>query len=367
MVEQLTSQPVTSYNISQEKRHTTADGGRVAITRTPFGQPIEIWVCDMRNYKVAKAAVGIPQGCNAPKNAVYYRQDGDPLGRMMRLDLTDLSSREMFRLPGGLAPATGAISFDEQWYIGGPIHVKDNIFSLCKAHIPTGKVETLCEIQDMSNPHLQFEPMGGTLSIVQINRTGPANAHPSYPNVPGRIGSTLSVVDVVTGQLTPLPAGRPHTPLISGHECWVGATGEIIFSAAQYNVSPSSFVTYGKPPEAEKGMPLAAIWGVRPGDAKARVVAQGKLFNHIGASDDGRFFIGDDHVTGAIYIGSMTTGRYLRLCESHTRQGQCQYSHVHPYLTPDNRHVVFNSIVTGIGQVYAARVPDGFLESVLAL
>jgi hypothetical protein len=367
VVEQLTSEPVTSNNISQEKRHTSADGNRVAIVRMPFGQPTEIWVCDLRTLKLWRAAVGVPQGGNAPKSCVYYRNGEDDQGRMMRLDMNDFSTREMFRLPDGVRPPTGAISFDEEWFVGGPFHVKDDIYSLVKVHIPTGKAETLCEVRDMSNPHLQFEPMGGTRTIVQVNRVGTVDrvTGKEYPG--SRVGSMLCVADVVTGEVTPLPTGRPYTPMISGHECWVADTGEIIFSAAQYKVSKSSFVTYGVPPESEKEMPVAAIWGIKPGDKAARVVAQGLLWNHIGASDDGRFYIGDDHIAGAIYIGSMKTGKHLRLCESRTRQGQCQYSHVHPYMTPDNKHVIFNSIQTGVGQVYAATVPEGFLEKVLAL
>jgi len=30
-------------------------------------------------------------------------------------------------------------------------------------------------------------------------------------------------------------------------------------------------------------------------------------------------------------------------------------------MTPDNKFVIFNSIVTGVPQVYAARIPEGFL------
>jgi hypothetical protein len=40
---------------------------------------------------------------------------------------------------------------------------------------------------------------------------------------------------------------------------------------------------------------------------------------------------------------------------------------VHAYLTPDNRYVVFNSTQTGSAQVMAARLPEGFLDRVLAL
>ncbi|MGY8656858.1 MAG: hypothetical protein ACKVJX_24880, partial [Verrucomicrobiia bacterium] len=63
-----------------------------------------------------------------------------------------------------------------------------------------------------------------------------------------------------------------------------------------------------------------------------------------------------------IHIGGVETGRVLKLCDSRTRQGRPQYTHAHPYLTPDNRHVIFNSNVTGVAQVYAATVPAAFLD-----
>ena len=88
---------------------------------------------------------------------------------------------------------------------------------------------------------------------------------------------------------------------------------------------------------------------------------------HLALSDDGRYFIVDNHRTQTISIGSVETGRFLKLCDSRTRQGKPQYTHAHPYLTPDNRHVIFNSNVTGVTQVYAATVPDPFLEQLAPL
>src|SRR5690606_33020575 len=112
------------------------------------------------------------------------------------------------------------------------------------------------------------------------------------------------LVDIQSGQVQALPVGRPHTPRISGHECWVGATGSLLFTAGQYAVSPCAHVTLCDPPENESHWPLTAIYAVKAGDTAPRVVATGLLFNHIAASDDGRFFIADDHPLGRIYIGS---------------------------------------------------------------
>ena len=40
-----------------------------------------------------------------------------------------------------------------------------------------------------------------------------------------------------------------------------------------------------------------------------------------------------------------------------------QWSHTHPYLTADNRWLIFNSTRSGHAQVYGARVPKEFLRS----
>ena len=116
-----------------------------------------------------------------------------------------------------------------------------------------------------------------------------------------------------------------------------------------------------KSPVTDRG-----VYSIAPVDDKAESISLGQPFNHLAVSDDGRFFIVDDHRTREIFVGSLATGRFEKLCESRTRQGRPQTSHAHPYMTPDNRHVIFNSNVTGVAQVYAARIPDGFLEKLTA-
>jgi 6-phosphogluconolactonase (cycloisomerase 2 family) len=109
------------------------------------------------------------------------------------------------------------------------------------------------------------------------------------------------------------------------------------------------------------------VYRLTPGEARPVQIVSGQPFNHLAVSDDGRFFIVDDYRTQTIHIGSVETGRFLKLCDSRTRQGKPQYTHAHPYLTPDNRHVIFNSNVTGVTQVYAATVSDEFLDKLAPL
>ena len=109
------------------------------------------------------------------------------------------------------------------------------------------------------------------------------------------------------------------------------------------------------------------VYRLTPGEAKCVQIVSGQPFNHLAVSDDGRFFIVDDYRTQTIHIGNAETGQFLKLCDSRTRQGKPQYTHAQPYLTPDKRHVIFNSNVTGVTQVYAATVPAAFLDKLVPL
>jgi len=64
-----------------------------------------------------------------------------------------------------------------------------------------------------------------------------------------------------------------------------------------------------------------------------------------------------------IMLGSMRTGRTCRLCDTGTVTGRADFTHAHPYLTGDGRWVIFNSVRTGVPQIYAASVPEGLLDS----
>lgn len=365
-VEQLTSEPVTSTNIYPEQRFTSADGKRIALARYPFSLPPEVWVCDLGNFRLVRVAHGIPISGNPERDAVYFTAGPADDAKLMKVHLHDLTVTELFRFRGP-APTNMAVAPDERCVIFGPFDEGDGMYRLDRADLRTGARVEFCRIQDMFNPHLQFNPDDGRQVVVQINRGGKRNLAKNESRLVGPLGATFSLLDADTGHVTPLPIGRPHTLGISGHECWVGKTGALLFTAGRFKVSTSAFVTLRDATPEDAGKPPTAIYAVRPGDAQARVVADDLLYNHIAASDDGRFFIADDHATGIIHVGSIATGKHLPLCHSHTRQGTCQYSHVHAYMTPDLNYVIFNSIVTGVAQVYAARVPEGFLQQVEAL
>ncbi|MCK5843724.1 MAG: hypothetical protein KAG97_03385 [Victivallales bacterium] len=362
VVDQLTSEPVSSTNIYCEQRFASADGARIAISRTPFGGPLEIWVCDLRSTRLCRAVAGEPLGATHSKNAVYYTAVVDGSARLMCLNIAELTMRELYDFGDAPLPKAGAVSPDQRYFVGGPFEVGKNIYALRRIDLRTGESSLFCENRDMFNPHLQFSPSGAKF-VIQINRGGQPFTTGKNVSLTGPKGATLAIGDVITGEVAPLPAGKPDTPPISGHEAWIGDSGRLMFSAAFYTMTRSAFVTLKSSEKIAGKETSPAIYSVAPGDAESKVVATGLLFNHLAVSDDGRFFIADDHATGRIHIGRVETGNYRGLCDSLTRQGTCQYSHVHPYMTPDQKYVIFNSIATGCAQVYAASIPDGFLKS----
>ena len=348
-VVQLTSQPVISSNIYCEQRYASVDGSRIAISRHPFGHPAEIWVCDLNTLRVGRIGEGKAIGANPARNAVYFIATGPDGDRLMRLDLARLETICLHAFGQQPAPRVAAVSPGEDWFVGGPCPVAENRYSLQKVDLASGLVQTLCEIEDIVNPHLQFDPSRDGRLLVQINRGAGAWTPSNAEKRVGTLGATLGVVEVETGILELLPVGRPLTPLISGHECWAGTSGRLVFTTV--------------PNATESQIHESGVYSMTPGDVAAHTVVSGQPFNHIAASDDGRFFIADDYYSQRIFVGSLEGGTCRALCDSHTRQGAPQYSHAHPYLTPDNRHVVFNSNQSGIPQVYAASVPPDFLQS----
>jgi hypothetical protein len=347
---QLTSQPVISMNVHMEQRFASADGRRIAIERQPFGRPPELWVGDLNTSRLYRIDEGKAVTASFSSNAIYYLTPS-PQARLRRLNLADLSASEIMAIPDNPAPRKFAISADERWLVVGPFVARDNLFRLDLIELPNGKRTKLCELADISNPHPQFDPGNPGRLLVQINRGSKYSSTAGLTRLSGPLGATLCLVAVPSGEVTSLPVGRPATSAISGHSTWAGRSGRLVFTTA--------------PGVHESLLPGTGVYRLTPGAAEPVQIVSGQPFNHLAVSDDGRFFIVDDYRTQTIHIGSVKTGRVLKLCDSRTRQGRPQYTHAHPYLTPDNRHVIFNSNVTGVAQVYAATVPAAFLDKLV--
>ncbi|RLE78180.1 MAG: hypothetical protein DRJ56_00725 [Thermoprotei archaeon] len=350
---QLTSSPVISDCIYGEQPPCTPDGVRIAFLRyLHSGDPNrELWVCDLEAMRVAR--VGGPVlsvGCRAYSGFVYYETVKRGRRVLVELSLETLEAEEVFDTSGlPRFMVLGTVSPDGRYYVG-MARLGLRRYALIRLDLRGGEWRVIHERPDLINPHPQFEPGRGLDVLVQWNRGGLLDEAGNIVRLVGEEGATLYVIDRDGGSMRQLPVGRPYTAPITGHECWVGRTGEVV-------------LTIGLPwrEAVERGNVLA----VRPGEASARVVSKGPPVCHISASRDGRFFIGDELSSPGkpIVVGSMRTGRRAVLCRTMTSAGSAQYTHPHPYMTADNGWVIFNSDRTGVPQLYAASVPDRFLES----
>ena len=104
-----------------------------------------------------------------------------------------------------------------------------------------------------------------------------------------------------------------------------------------------------------------------------QIEAPEHLFNHIASSRDGRYAVTEaipPHVGVwgpiSIVVVNIETGKHRTLvadCGSKCCGGGSAWRQPLPYMTSDNRHVVYSADPDGILNVYAARIPNGFLES----
>ena len=159
----------------------------------------------------------------------------------------------------------------------------------------------------------------------------------------GRVGS---LTQAIGGTERRFPADQPYSLRPTGHEAWIGDTSRIFFSTA------SNSTTKGN------------VWSGKVGDERPKLVHEGKNFGHVSVSRDGKYWIGDNGEKGIpVYIGSFATGRCKRACFSRTEYDGKQWSHAHPYVTADNKWLIFTARRDGHPQAYGAKLKDGWLET----
>jgi hypothetical protein len=345
---QITSSSLISHNIYCEERYTSADGRYLTFLRSALGQAQEeLWLHETKTAMVARLSgpvYGYPAS-NIYSDALYYVRAGDSSQRVLvRVDLKNLEQEEVFDL--AVCPPTrypvATVSRDDRYYVG-KFHMGNDRWGLYRIDLQRGGWEVFHEKKGICNPHQQFEPARSEDILVQWNRGSHVDDEENVIKWGSDEGTTLYVIDRDGNNFRQLPIGTPWTARPTGHECWVGDTGQVLLT------------THG----ANRGELHLAT----PGAEKSRVLWTGVAFDHISVSADGRFWVTDDLDNGLIYVGCLETGRMLPLCDAGVSFGHPQYSHPHAYMTPDNKRVIFNSDRTNLCQVWCADVPPGFLEA----
>ena len=281
----------------------------------------------------------------------YLKQAGDDFD-LVRADLGEGTPERVYRLKDGLRiRSLGTVSPDGRYYAGGAKTDPGwKMFDVALVDLQKGEQRILDRDPYILNPHPQFDPGETKQLMIQHNRGGVFSPEGKLERLVGPQGATLYLLSVPDGTRTELRVGKPHTTPVTGHEAWVGTTGEILLT-----------VSAGGDYAPEKGNLL----GVRAGQ-DPRVVTKGYRFNHVGVSRCGRLFCCDDwQGTTTVVIGSVRTGKSAVVCESMASRKRGQNTHPHAYLTPDLKWVIFNSDRSGFPHVHAASVPDGMIEELL--
>jgi hypothetical protein len=342
-IRQLTNSTLVSWGVYCEQIYASTDGRRIAFLRRTAEEPVsmELWVADLESHRVARVgpAAQVLIASTPLMDSVYYvRPEGDAGRVLVRLNLQTLELDDVYAFTDCPVPRTPGVSTDERWFVSSS-RLHDNVFGLYRVDLRRSRWELFHEEKDISNTHVQFEPSEGRELLIQQNRGCVLDAEGRTLKLVGEEGAALYVLDIDGRNQRYLPLGNSHTGAVDGHQCWIGRTKRVLAVVEEDAVTGNQCV-------------------VTPGDPVARRTMPGFSFIHVCASADGRFVAADHGGQRYVYLGSLQTGRVLHLCEAPCSRSGGHETWEEPYITPGNRHVIFNSERTGHAELYAATVPD---------
>jgi len=359
-VHQLTSSSLISNNVYGEQPYTSPDGKRIAVLRRydwTLDVGAALLVADLEFLKLTVIEpLGRVEGVtnSAWTEWIYYWTREGNACELWRVSLLTLEKEKLHEC-GADHPAIGirsTVSPDFRW-IAGTVRNADGTHSLARFDVKRGKWETIYESADPLS-HVQYNPDTGAELVCQVNR-GWRMANGRWTKIEyDSVG--LIVLDADGGRCREIPMGLPLTRGGTGHECFIPGTGRVLF-------------TTRADPERKSELGETTLFVAAPGeDRPTPVPAPGYVFNHVSASRCGTYFVADSYHDGPpgpvpLIVGNLKTGRLRALVETGASCGGAQYTHPHPYFTADNRHAIYNSDATGVGQVYEATVYEDFLES----
>lgn len=356
---QVTSVPAISTVIYHEQPFCSADGRRIAIFRSNDVRrwiPGELMVYDIETYRTASLLPGSGgQGYVATSawSGVLFASAVTEGGnrQLWRIDLNSLGIEPLSPNIPALSTVCGSLRVGlSSDFIAEQQPDGRRMRGIFSHNLSSGEKSLVYESYDIGNPHLQFRLNTSSRILVQENRGWIYNQLGQYgPGSKSTVGLISIAADGTDRKV--FPVGGEHTPRTTGHECWIGDSDHVLISLAE---------PYYDGERRGTVLELSHDWD------KPRVIFDTPyVWNHVSASRCGRYFVADcyDLPGTPLIVGHIASGKTAHLCDSKTDGGGGQHSHAHPYLTSDNKWVVFNSTRTGLAQVYLASVPDGLLEN----
>jgi hypothetical protein len=373
-VKQLTSAALISNNIYGESPVNSADGSRILVGRCAdfcFDTVGSLMLIDLNRLTIVK--IDDMRGVRAVSTsswndfAYYWNLENE----LVQFNMMTLEKQVVFKAETAdeVVPFHCAISPDQRYMLAKKKRLTgpgSPTFQILRYDLLKGGIKVIYEDQEICNPHLQFNPVTGNEILVQNNRGTKMNAAGEFIYANTKEGTTLFQIDKDGANKTYLPAGPPHTPDITGHECYIADTGKALFST-HWNKKNFSF---------EGEFKNTNLFTAAPGDASPTPYeCPEHRFNHVSVSKCGTYFVADSHGDEGFFkngklqppmlvVGNLNTGKYdVLLKDSMSYGGGNQCAHTHPYITADNKHVIFNANPGyGTPQVFAVTIPEQFLS-----
>lgn len=361
-ITRLTSAVCINNNVYCEQPYCSKDGNRITVLRRrgwDLDPESALIVSDLRTLGSMLIEKSIDEDpCTAAWSGfLYYLRHGTELVRFCLDTLEKEIVISSINLPEDFGLAS--VSPDHRYCIGQTMLPGPTI-GIVRIDLHSGQWDVIFEHPEITNAHLQYNPVTGKNILVQHNRGSRMSSDGTVTKRGDKEqGTTLMVIDADGGNPRNVPVGPPYTAGATGHECFVADTGKVAFTVCS---APDG--------KLDSRFPQGNLFTAAPGDEKPRVFAAPEhFFNHLCVSRCGRYFVCDsypDRLPGraALVIGNFQTGKYRTLLEDcGASLSAAQYRHPHPYLTSENKHVVYNADFEGGPHVYFARIPDGFLAS----
>jgi hypothetical protein len=369
---QLTSSPQCSINIYCEQPYASPDGRRFAFVRRADTASVEntLMVADLHKLYVTIIDTHVIGVFNAAWSGIvfYYTSDA----KLKKVDLTTLQVTHVdLGFDPQLAGRAASVSPDQN-LIACHQPLRDTHAIKC-INLREKSASLIYQHPHMCNPHLQFNPIHGRQILLQLNRGSITTGDKTTELRDNRVaGVTHFLINSDGTNPQPLPFGPPLSASSTGHSNWIADTGAVAFTTAWNQSDVFNFQHDPRNPDGN------ILWG-SPADSKPHVFHAPDIFStHINVSRCGRFFVVDAYESslydqnkriksGAIVIGCFATGKRRTLvADTLTSGGGGEHSHIHPYLTADNKHVIYNSNpYYSTTQVFAAKIPEDFLPSLL--
>jgi len=360
----LTTSLYHHINVYCEHGFASPDGRRFAILRSPFCDPrippSDLLVADLYSLQLAvleRDIASVVVATAAWSGWIYYLNSNREL---MRVNLCTLDKEVVWtRWPFDPDFIFHTVSPDRRFLIGQMLQ-RSYKTALVRIDLVEKDWKIIYEDYEISNAHPVYNPIRGhDLYVFKIGGFAVNDRREVMELGTPRLYTHLIMNDEGEN-IRQLPFGRPRFP-DSGHIGWMGDTGKV--------ATASAIVWEGNRARHTDETPDGNIFFAGPADAApTQFKAPEYHFNHIGISRCGRYFVAESYseLPGLIplVVGNLQTGKYRPLLTNCKAQGgAAAVGHAHAYFSADSKHVIYNADPTLIGHVWAARISEGFLES----